>query len=364
MTTRMRGLARRSLVGTAIVLPLLGMAIASATAGDSADVAALADAVARGRAALAPQAWQRPFPASGEPGPAEAAYWLANAAAKRGDWDAAFAAIAAGARRRDTWPALPWTTGDARQLTDDALAQVAEHFRSRFDAHCAAGRLDEAVALVQATLTFGVDLTHRPFPVEWSVGGQVVGACVEAIESRLLPLCEAAQCRTLAALAANVDAWADPALDAHPVQLFYAQRIVDGDEHVIGWTHRAWVPLWRGTAQRGAAAAKLEYLAAIEQLATTATLPWPPREAALRRADEGMEAWERAWRQHLTRLRLLRLRLAFLLHEAPPELQDPLGSGPIRQQIAGDEATFTATGAACRVVRTPAEPGRAVPLRR
>lgn len=352
----MNGLAKPFVVGTAIVLPLLGMAIASANAGESAEITALAAAVARGRAALDPQAWQRPFPANGEPGRAEEAYWRANAAARRGDWDAAFLAIAAGARRRDTWPELPWTTGNARQLTDDALSQVAERFRSRFDAHCAAGRLDEAVALVQATLTFGVDLTHRPFPVEWSIGGRVVGTCVEAIEGQLLPNCDATQQRTLAALAADVDAWADPALDARLVQLFYAQRIVDGDEHVIAWTHRAWVPMWRGTAQRGAAVAKLEYLAAIAPLGTTATLAWPQREAALRRADEGLEAWERAWRQHLTHLRLLRLRLAYLLGEAPPELQDPLGSGPIRQHIAGDEAAFTATGAACRVVRTPAAP--------
>lgn len=358
----MRGLARRSLVGTAIVLPLLGMAIASATAGDSADVASLAAAVARGRAALDPRAWQRPFPATGEPGPAEAAYWLANAAAKRGDWDAAFLAIAAGARRRDTWPALPWTTGAARQLTDDALYSVAQHFRHRFDEHCAAGRLDEAVGLAQAMMTFGTDLTHRPFPVEWSVGAQVVGACVGAIESRLLPCCDAAQRRTLAALVADVDAWADPALDARLVQLFYAQRIVDGDEHVIRWSHRAWVRLW---PQIQAAAAKLHDLANLDELATTAKSSWPQREDALQKGDQGFEFYvERAWRQHLTRLRLLRLRLAFLLHEAPPELQDPLGSGPIRQQIAGDAATFTATGAACRVVRTPAEPGRAVPLRR
>lgn len=355
MTSRMRGLARRSLVGTAIGLPLLGMAIASATAGDSADIAALADAVARGRAALDPRAWQRPFPASGEPGPAEAAYWLASAAAKRGDWDAAFLAIAAGARRRDTWAELPWTKGDARQLTDDALAQVAEHFRSRFEAHCAAGRLDEAVALTQATLTFGVDLTHRPFPVEWSIGGQVVGACVEAIESRLLPQCDAAQWRALASVVTGVDTWATPALDARHVQLYYSQRIVDGDEHLIRWSHRSWLPLWHARAQIQAAAAKHEYLTVLDELATTAKLPWPMREAALQKVDDGFAHHvERSWRQHLTRLRLLRLRLAYLLGEAPPELQDPLGSGPIRQQIAGDEATFTATGAACRVVRTPA----------
>lgn len=156
-------------VWVAGVVPLLGMGIASAVSTEPDAVAELAAIVARERAAIEARDWRRPG-GMHESGLAEEAYWRANAAAIRGDWDTVFAELAIGGRRVDTRPELRWEGGPLRQLTDDNLYSFPHQAKERVLRFCSENRIDDALATALPALTFAVDLMRRPFLVEWMVG--------------------------------------------------------------------------------------------------------------------------------------------------------------------------------------------------
>ncbi len=256
-------------------------------------------------------------------------------AARRAQWRPVVEAVAAGAHARDRSP-----------LGVNLSMPLAWGLRAETCARLAGGESLAAVQLWLDVLTMHADLDPTGF-FGWGMAGHWISVWDDARLTGLSPDACALLDAGVGRLEARVDVTSSPT-GAIAASL---RPLLDGTSAGRGWSLRERLWAWKsgmnperrhleGLAELVSAAplllpAATSFAAREEQWRKFVAMPRPNGTYGSSHVDERLRNGEKVRRGVLTRLRLLRLAIAFHAGAQLPELADPFADAPLR--VTGDD---------------------------
>lgn len=217
----------------------------------------------------------------------------------------------------------------------------------------ARGRCELALQRTADALTLARDQLQVGIPLYELIGTDTVGACCAVWPDGALRSLAPPLLRDLAEVLRRFDDATAPAVQSVRDA---CGMLAEGAFHDPGrsdWRQLA-TRAFRDPANRSALPAEIDaYFDAIDAL-PPATAPWSVREPALVAAAAllpqlgglGLADVERARREAIARVRLLRMAIVHHLGEPVPPLPDPFGDGALHRNDDGDGARFSSRGQA------------------